>query len=700
LHSSEYAVNCMIHVRPLGVALLFLFLAGCEQISVGQREQIANIETIIAGTPSATVTASPAPTGLPTNTAEPTEGPTPTPTATLSPTPTPLPPTPTPNPALRGFSFCNQTAGDVNSGRFSAQLTQTTTEGFPAFERLILDFELSPESTSLSAVAACISEDDYILTNDEPTAPGAYVLTIDLPNWLHDDAFAASPLTQTLTFSNTRVVRNATFRFNQPDSAGATLDIALDQALPYRLAISENPLRLIVEVARASPLVSTSDMLTLPADSGIAQSPRPLFFLLDGDIWRTESGTSDPSDAPDATPQGLTPMNATAINVTRSAEVETDLAVSPDGSRLAFCRAAPGLDPFETAFAAPSTLWIMNTDGTNARQLATVGVNCADPAFNLDGAQIAFSVDETGLDPTQRSIWVIPTEGGIARLLGDQQARDEWSRFAPQWLADGSLVYTARAQDGRSTLFLFQPNGTKLDIGANLLLDNTGDVRYSALGRPMTSRDGKSIAIEAIRADTPGADLLILDVAGTLQATIGESAKLSMVTATETPTPTPTITPTHQPSPTATASDPETPDVTATTAGPTSTPRASARTIVSNEPLHPYWTRPLTWNDDGTLLYLTTRCASTVVQDYTFYRYRGKGERDEVLAAGQSLSALGSATTAGDGLAYVVASQPVPGLRGLGDISPRSATKLWFWNLDNGVRGQLLEANRGIIDLE
>ncbi|MCG8350322.1 MAG: hypothetical protein MI924_21360 [Chloroflexales bacterium] len=690
----------MTRVRPLGIALLFLFLTSCEQVSVGQREQIANIETIIAGTPSATATALPSPTGLPTNTPEPTEGPAPTPTATFSPTPTPLPPTPTPNPALRGFSFCNQTTGDVTSGRFSAQLKQTTTEGFPAFERLVLDFELSPDSTSLSATASCISEDDYMLANNEPNAPGAYVLVVDLPNWLHDDAFAASPLTKTLTFSNTRVVRNATFRFNQQDSAGATLAIALDQALPYRLAISENPLRLIVEVARASPLVSTSDMLTLPSGSGLAQPPRPLFFLLDGDIWRTESGTSDSPGAPRATPQGLTPVNATAINLTRSAEVETDLAVSPDGSRLAFCRAAPGLDPFETAFAAPSTLWIMNTDGTNARQLATVGVNCADPAFNLDGTLIAFSVDETGLAPTQRNIWVIPTEGGIARLLGNQQERDEWSRFAPQWLADGSLVYTASAQDGRNTLFLFRPDGSEREIGADLLLDNTGDVRYRSLGRPMTSIDGKNTAIEAIRADIPGADLLILDAAGTLQATIGESAKIPMATATETPTMTPTATPTSQPSPDVTVSDPVTPETTATVTEPTATPRASARTIVSNEPLHPYWTRPLAWSDDGTLLYLTTRCASTVVQDYTFYRYRGKGERDELLAAGQSLNTLGSATTAGDGLAYVVASQPASGLRGLSAITPRSATELWIWDLENGVRGQLLEANRGIIDLK
>lgn len=381
-------------VHPL--ALLFvllpalLALANCGGAPpVAVQEGVANLATIMAGTPSTTPTTPPSPTRTPT------PGP-PTPTHTI--TPTPLPATPTPNPALRAFSFCNQEAGRIDSGRFSAQLTRITTESFPAFERLVLDFALAEDSAPLSAVANCLSERDFLTTTGLPVAPGFYVLEVQLPGWLHDDAFnssVSSVFSQTLTFTNTTAARKAELRFNPNADAGATILVGLEQPVVYRLTLEQEGKRLLVEFARSSTLVSTSDQLTVPLGGSDTRIPDPVFFLLDGDIWRADA--------------------TGVVSLTQSLEVETALAVSPDGDTLAFCRTQEaGIDPAIRNVAVPSSLWLMDTDGRNERRIASVGISCTDPAFSPDSSLLAFSVDETGIAPAQRSVWVIPVKEGVS----------------------------------------------------------------------------------------------------------------------------------------------------------------------------------------------------------------------------------------------------------------------------------------------
>lgn len=613
-----------------------LLLVACEQTSVSEQEQIANLQTIIASTPSATPTIPPTATIPPTSTPTPTVGPSATPTLTPIPSPTPFPPTPTPNPALRGFSFCNQETDTIGSGRFSARLNQVTSAGFPAFERVVLDFELAQDSAPLSATANCLNERDYTLVTGEPTAPGPYVLLVDLPNWLHDDAFRATVITETMTFTDTRVVSSLDLRFDPDAATGATFTLALDEPVPYRLTLSRDPLQLVIEVARSSPLVASSDQLTIPDGGGQVQAPAPLFFLLDGDIWRVDSSSAAGSGQSSAirtpTPTGTVRSagSANAINLTESPDEETALAVSPDGSLLAFCRAAPGADSAETTFAAPSTLWTMETDGSaEPRQVAAAGINCTNPVFSPDGTTLAFSVDETGIAPTQRSIWVVPVEDGAAqRVAGD----DEWSRFGPQWLGDEKLIYAASAPDGRSTLFLLNLSDEReRDVGADLVV---GD-RYRALGQPLAARDGRTVAVEALRIDDSGADLVLLDANGVEQNTIKQG----------------------------------------------------------------FWARPMAWDDAGNLFYMSTDCASTFVQNYTLYR-RSESGRDQIIATGLSSGAFGAATALSDGLAYVAASRAQPGVRGPGNIAPRSPSALWFWDLTNGARGQLYSAEDTITALE
>lgn len=621
-------------VRWLLLALLAV-LAGCTQGSVEQQEAIVNIETIRALTPSPTPT--PSPTATATNTPVP-------PTPTAPPTPTPVPPTPTTNPALRGFSFCNQVAGRTDSGRFSARISNVRTETFPAFERIVLEFELAPESAPLAAVANCISARDYVEQNRAPAAPGDFVLQLDFPAWLQDELARSSFLSQTFTLTDTRIADTLDLHFAPASPAGATVLVALSEAAPYRISLDPDQPRLLIEIARAATLADEPDELRSAFGNDLPELAEPLYFLLNGDIWRLD--------------------NSGAISLTATIEQETDLAISPDGQQLAFCRnQEPGSDLAQQEALVSSALWLMQSDGSDARLLADVGINCADPVFSPDGQQVAFSVDELGQVPQQRSIWTVqiapptPTavvaEAGIGspitntqQLTGTVTPTDpalspfqrvagdgEWSRSAPQWLGNDSstLIYVARATDGRSTLLIGSTsNGSEQDVGAEVLAGS----RYRSLAPPHVSPDGRIIAVEAARLDGSGTDLVLLDQQGTEQD------------------------------------------------------------VITGE----FWHRFAGWGNDGSLVYLTTACESTLVQDYALQQRLSNGS-ERVLGTGVTDGGLGTMAVVRNGIAYVTSDQAVAGVRGPANAARQSQNDLWFWNLDTAERGVLFSAGRQISDL-
>jgi hypothetical protein len=467
-----------------------LLAAGCEQTSIADQEQIRNAQTIQASTPSVTPTPTVTSTSTPTHTPTNTIGPSPTPTRTPIPSPTPLPPTATPNPALADFSLCNQAAGDLAGGRFSARVTGITTTVEAAFERVVIDLEVPAESAAPHALARCRAVAGDAAQVGQAAPGGPFVIQIELPAWLHDDAFRSTVITPTQALSGTQSLTRLTYQYDRAAGVGATLAFDLTEPRPFRLAIETNPQRLVLEVAKSSPIGPASDMLTLPSERGAAPDA-PVFYLQGGDLWRLD-GTST-RNLTDAARDG------------QYGDV-TALAVSSAGL-LAFCASAPGTDAGDVI--APSALWTMSLDGQDQQQLAAPGRSCADPTFAPDGAQIAFSVNESAATPPRLSIYTVAADGsaGEERVSA---AQDEWSRFAPQWVGSDALVYAAVAEDGRSTLFLRDAQGQELDIGAPLTL---GD-RYRALGRPLAAPDGSAIAVEGLRAATSGADLLLLDANG------------------------------------------------------------------------------------------------------------------------------------------------------------------------------------------
>lgn len=599
----NYLLAALLGLLLMGVA------AGCEQTSIAEQEQIRNRETLLALTPTATPTPTSTPTPTNTPTSTPTIGPSPTPPPTATPTVTPIPsatpfpPTATPNPVLQGFSLCDQVAGDQDGGRFSMRVTAITTTVEAAFERVVFQLEAPGDSVLPSALARCVTGADDAAQAGRLDLLAPFVVQLDLAGWLHDDLFAASVATPTLEFSGTQVIRGLSYRVERQRTVGATVLIGLQEPRPFRLTREEQPLRLVLEVAKTSPLGPASDMLRVPSDRD-ARPSDPLFFLRDGDIWRL-------------------PPGGNPINLTNSPEIETAFAVSQRAGRVAFCRAIPGLAGDEALVA--SELWTVGLDGRDPEPLA--GQGCADPAISLDGLQVAFSVNEAGGTPPRLSIWTVPMNGGEPERL--TAAADEWSRYAPQWLLDGRLVYAATAEDGRNTLFMLLTDGRELDIGADLVKGEIRQARYRMLGRPIAAPDGRSFAVEALRPGG-GADILLIDAAGK------EISGISPISAG-------------------------------------------------------FWVRPFAWAPDGTLLYLVSDCPSSLLHAYTLVA-RAPGGSEQTLAIGQTFGSFGSAVALANGVAYVVYDQALPGPRGPLRAPASGGSALWFWDVQGGLRTALLES--------
>lgn len=477
------------HALALLLCATLLFATGCEQQSLADQEAIKNAATLAAATPSTTPTPTGTPAPSPTPTLTPTQGPSPTasatprPSATPVPTPTPLPPTPTPNPALAGFSLCSQAVGETDGGRFSARITAITTTVEAAFDRVTIGLAVPSDSAPPHATARCLSAADDVLA---PPGSG-YTLLVDMGDWLHDDAFRATTISPTKALSGTTVLKDLGLRFDQNDVAGAALALRLEQPLPYRLTLQQNPYQLVLDVAKSGAIGPSSDMLSA-AGANSATLDAPLFYVQGGDLWKIDGGS--------------------ATNLTKDARggqfgAVGDIAASAAAKQVAFCATAPGVDVGDRL--AQSTLWSIGFDGKNVQELASQGLSCAGPSFSPDGKSIAFTVDETGANPPRLSVWTISADGG-----GERRAiavGDEWSRFGPQWLDGKRLVYAAAAEDGRSTLFLLSvDSGAEQDIGADLLKGDT----YRALGRPLVAPDGSAIAVEALRANGAGAALLLI----------------------------------------------------------------------------------------------------------------------------------------------------------------------------------------------
>ena len=116
------------------------------------------------------------------------------------------------------------------------------------------------------------------------------------------------------------------------------------------------------------------------------------------------------------------PNGGIARAITHTSAEETEPALSPDGTQVAYVRAdARGL----SCKGCPATIWIMNADGTNQHALTQpqTGQWDYDPSWSPDGTQIVFSRwYAAGARP--------PTTSSSSVQQEDRPAISEWSARA------------------------------------------------------------------------------------------------------------------------------------------------------------------------------------------------------------------------------------------------------------------------------
>lgn len=106
-------------------------------------------------------------------------------------------------------------------------------------------------------------------------------------------------------------------------------------------------------------------------------------------------------------------------------------AISPDGNRIAFVRAGPN---------GEDRIMVAPLENTSQSTLVTGGGDGLwdhrDPAWSPDGTRICYGA--------QRNLWIVPSDGGHARMLTTDQEVD----IEPAWSADGEYIYFSSYRQG------------------------------------------------------------------------------------------------------------------------------------------------------------------------------------------------------------------------------------------------------------
>lgn len=105
-------------------------------------------------------------------------------------------------------------------------------------------------------------------------------------------------------------------------------------------------------------------------------------------------------------------------------------AVSPDGARVAYVVRVPVMEGEKSEYL--SHVWLVNADGSGARQFTQGDKSASSPAFSPDGRWLAFSSSRNG----KGQVWVIPVDGGEARAVTN--AESGTGSFA--WSPDGRRI--------------------------------------------------------------------------------------------------------------------------------------------------------------------------------------------------------------------------------------------------------------------
>ncbi len=137
----------------------------------------------------------------------------------------------------------------------------------------------------------------------------------------------------------------------------------------------------------------------------------------------------------------LDPRTKFERRLTDNQDFESDIAWSPDGSRIAFKSYRDGNDE----------VYVMNVDGSGQINLTEHPASDGQPSFSPDGSLIAFSSDRSG----DRELYTMRSDGSDLRRLTDSPASDN----TPRWSPDGQRIAFVSERDGNAEIYVMSSDG-------------------------------------------------------------------------------------------------------------------------------------------------------------------------------------------------------------------------------------------------
>jgi TolB protein len=150
---------------------------------------------------------------------------------------------------------------------------------------------------------------------------------------------------------------------------------------------------------------------------------------------------------PDIYRMTLDGRKMTRLTTGRTGDLNVEPAPSPDGRKIAFS---------SNRNDRPH-IFVMNSDGTGAKQVTLAGVYNSTPAWSPDGKRIAFA----GYESSHFDIFIMDADGtNMARLTSAKKPNGKWANNEdPSFSPDGRNILFRSDRTGKYQLYLVSTDG-------------------------------------------------------------------------------------------------------------------------------------------------------------------------------------------------------------------------------------------------